>query len=135
MNALPDTDTRYLQQTQQLVRETHTQRATIDSLRETVGLQKQQYDDLAARHSTTLRAHAAEMLELRTVHERELHDAITAKDVAERKHKEIEELLMAAAQSIMQGLRANKGDELPAIEAPVPEWRRDLDSSIVFGPR
>ena len=138
MNQLPRGDTTFLDQTKQLVSTVNTQRVTIDHLRETNAQLKRQYDELAERHRTALEEHDREMLAVRGKFERELHDATTARAIAERKVAEVNELLGGAAELIMQGCRAMAGDEPPQ-QAPAritseghlsADLRRQLDSTI-----
>lgn len=138
MNTRPTGDTAFLQQTQALVTEVHAQRNEIEALQNMNGLLRQQYDELAARHAETLKRHEAETRELRTKHETALHEAITARDVAERSAEETNTILQRAARDIMQGMRAMRGDEVEPVKIVAqtgeahlrPETRKLLDGTL-----
>lgn len=138
MNTRPSGDAAFLQQTQALVDEVHSQRNLIESLQNMNGLLRQQYDELAARHAETLKRHEIERREVLAKHEAELHEAVTARDVAERAAEETNTILQRAARDIMQGMRAMRGDEAepqqiaaPHGEAHLrPETRQLLDDTM-----
>lgn len=113
MTRLPSSDTAYLDQTAALVAEVNSSRLQIESLTSINEMLKSQHDDLAARHATALKNHDAELTEMKAHHDRVLHDAITAKNVAERKRADTKAVLDLVANHIMQALRAEKGDETP----------------------
>jgi hypothetical protein len=121
------TDSTYIAQTSELINELYSLRATTESQRNTIGLLKQQYDDLAETHRKVVGKHEAELANMRI-----------ARDVAVRKADEVNAILLAGAQSIMQGLRAMKGEEqprpalVPSSSAPPTlsaEMRRVLDET------
>lgn len=103
---IPRGDTAFLEQTKALVTEVHAQRSTIEELHEHNATLKRQYEELAKRHSLALEEHDRETRAMRSKFERELHAAITAKDLAEQSASETGVILREAAERIMQGVRA-----------------------------
>lgn len=100
-------DAIYLEQTNAMMRELKTLRAANKSQADHIGLLKKQYDDLAADHDAMLQDFRAK-----------LHRAYTERDRAERAASEIKIVLDTAAEAILQGIRALKGDEQRPAAAP-----------------
>lgn len=97
-----------IDQTNAMLRELRTLRATNRAQSDTIGLLKQQYDDLAGDYD-----------KLMSDSQRMLHEAFVARDKAERTASEVSTILHGAAANIMEGLRSIKGDETPPQQGTV----------------
>lgn len=104
------TDTKFVDQANQMVTENQNLRVKSDNDDKTIHLMKAQYDGLSASVEA-----------VHNKHDRELHIARTERDQAVRAFKEIDTLLMQAANLVMQALRARQGDLTPAeiLERPM----------------
>ena len=90
------------EQVDRLVSENQHLRVKTNNDEITRNLMKQQYDALAATVEGT-----------RNKHEREVHLLRTERDQAVRAHREIDSLLMQAADLLVQAFRAREGDVTP----------------------
>ena len=85
-----------------LVAENQHLRIRTDNDAKTLHLMKEQYDGLAASVDG-----------IRAKHDREIHAMRTERDVAVRRFKEIDTLLVQMSDILMQALRARQGDGTP----------------------
>jgi hypothetical protein len=92
----------FADQANRLVTENQNLRVKSDNDDKTIYLMKEQYDGL----SSSVEA-------MRNKHDREMHTLRTERDRATRAFKEIDTVLLQAADLIMQALRARQGDGAP----------------------
>lgn len=96
------TDQSFADQANRMVVENQNLRVKSDNDDKTIHLMKDQYDGLSASVEA-----------MRTRHDREMHTLRTERDQAVRAFKEIDTVLLQAADLIMQALRARQGNTTP----------------------
>lgn len=108
-----------------MVHELRSLRMVNESQANTIGLLRGQYDELAKDYEEREARHDAELRRLRT-----------ERDVAKRGADAVNAILQITAKHVMEGLRAIKGDEEPALQSenilpgPVPQWQRELRATM-----
>lgn len=110
-------DKTYISQTQEIMRERDHLRAVNQSQANSIGLLRQQVDNITAEYDAYVADTKEEMRKLRR-----------AAEAAERKADDVNAILQVAARHVMDGLRAMKGDEQPGL-AVVTETGRKIDTS------
>lgn len=102
-----------IDQVDRIVQENQHLRIKSNSDDTTIHLMKQQYDSLAASVASVRQKAAAEVRDTKEEAEREITDMTIERDQAVRAFKEIDSVLLQAADLIMQALRARAGDDAP----------------------
>lgn len=101
------------EQAARLVAENQHLRVKSESDDLTIHLMKEQYDGIAAKMNGVRDKAAREVAAVLDSAEREISDLTVERDQAVRAFKEIDTLLLQAADLIMQALRAREGDKAP----------------------
>lgn len=103
----------FADQANRLVAENQHLRVKSDSDDLTIRLMREQYDGLAATVNNVRDKAAAEIKATQDYAEHEISDLTIERDQAVRAFKEIDTLLLQAADLVMQALRAREGDAAP----------------------
>lgn len=108
-------DTALIDQTSRMVTENQNLRVKSDNDDITINLMRWQYDALSKDVDNIQDRAAAEVRDAKINAERDIRTMRIERDHAVRAFKEIDTLLLRAADLIMQALRAREGDGTPEI--------------------
>lgn len=108
-------DIALIDQTTRMVTENQNLRVKSDNDDITINLMRSQYDALAGEVKAIRDKAASDVARTRDRAEREISDMRIERDQAVRAFKEIDTLLLQAADLIMQALRAREGNGTPEI--------------------